>query len=157
MGGVGIRGGSGRRTGRSWLLLVVDTGANLFEVLDFLDEARFGVVGVAGSDEGVNFAFIFPTDDGLGGDAEKVGGLLESEEVRFGRKGAVFDGVEDLEIFKSVAALAANGAGSGEFAVFFPTPKSFGGEIEFFGDFGDGVEFVICPKALRVGSLWDDL
>ncbi len=55
----------------------------------------------------------------------------------------MFDSVEDLEIFESVATLTANGAGGLKFAISFPTSKSFGGEVEFLGDFGNGVEFVV--------------
>ena len=56
----------------------------------------------------------------------------------------MFDGVENLKVFESVATLASDGARSGKFTFVFPATESFGGEVEFLSNFGDSVEFVIC-------------
>lgn len=100
------------------------------------------VVGAGGGDKGVDLAVVFPAGEGGERDTAEVGGLGGSKEIFLGLDRAVLDGIEDLEIFETVAALIAEGPTGAKTTGLFPATQSFVGEIELGGYFGDGVEFV---------------
>jgi len=52
----------------------------------------------------------------------------------------VLDCVKNLQVLNGVASLVADCAAGSETTCLFPAAKSFGGEGEFFGYFGDGVK-----------------
>ncbi len=90
----------------------------------------------------MDLAIVLPAGDGNWRDATELTGLLDTEEVGLFSYHAVFECVEDLEIFDRVAALVAKSATGGETPGFFPPAERFVREVELGSYFLDCVELV---------------